>query len=247
MSGKESKPKDEITSDGFGSTTWSLILEAGRSEDGGPALERLCRKHWRPIYVFVRRSGLSPVDSEDATQEFFIELLQREWLKKADPLLGSFRAFLLAHLRNFLANRRRVNQAERRGGGSSIISLDGAQGELELAALAGKIVDPSQAYEATWANGVLHSAWDRLAREQKDAGKTSVFESLRNYVTQSPAMGDYQRLSEQLGMRRGQIALLVHRLNRRFTELIRAEVAETLVDRSELDSELRFLFEVSSR
>jgi len=73
MSGKESKPKDEITSDGFGSTTWSLILEAGRSEDGGPALERLCRKHWRPIYVFVRRSGLSPVDSEDATQEFFIE------------------------------------------------------------------------------------------------------------------------------------------------------------------------------
>jgi RNA polymerase sigma factor (sigma-70 family) len=247
MSGKESKPKDEITSDGFGSTTWSLILEAGRSEDGGPALERLCRKHWRPIYVFVRRSGLSPVDSEDATQEFFIELLQREWLKKADPLLGSFRSFLLAHLRNFLANRRRVNQAERRGGGSSIISLDGAQGELELAALAGKIVDPSQAYEATWANGVLHSAWDRLAREQKDAGKTSVFESLRNYVTQSPAMGDYQRLSEQLGMRRGQIALLVHRLNRRFTELIRAEVAETLVDRSELDSELRFLFEVSSR
>src|ERR1700722_938553 len=73
MSGKESKPEDKITSDGFGSTTWSLVLEAGRSEDAGPALERLCKKHWRPIYVFVRRSGLSPVDCEDATQEFFIE------------------------------------------------------------------------------------------------------------------------------------------------------------------------------
>src|ERR1700677_126657 len=247
MSGKESKPEDKITSDGFGSTTWSLVLEAGRSEDAGPALERLCKKHWRPIYVFVRRSGLSPVDSEDATQEFFIELLEREWLKVADPSLGSFRAFLLSLLRNFLSNRRRVSQAERRGGGAAIISLDGLDGERELAALEGKTADPSKAYEASWASGVIQSAWDRLAREQKDAGKTSVFESLRNFVTQTPATGDYQRLSEKLGMRRGQIALLIHRLNRRFTALIRAEVAETLVDRSELDSELRFLLEVSSR
>jgi RNA polymerase sigma factor (sigma-70 family) len=247
MSGKDSKPPADVTSDGFGSTTWSLVLEAGKSENGGAALERLCGKHWRPIYVFARRSGLSPSDAEDATQEFFIELLEREWLKKADPSRGSFRAFLLAILRNFLANRRRVSLAARRGGGASILSLDGAEGERELAALAVNVVDPAQAYEATWANGVLHTAWDRLAREQRDAGKISVFESLRAYVTQTPAIGDYQRLSEKLGMRRGQIALLIHRLNRRFTELIRAEVADTLVDRSELDNELRFLLEVSSR
>jgi RNA polymerase sigma factor (sigma-70 family) len=247
MSGKDSKPPADVTSDGFGSTTWSLVLEAGKSEDGSPALERLCKKHWRPIYVFSRRSGLSTADAEDATQEFFIELLEREWLKKADPGRGSFRAFLLALLRNFLANRRRVSQSERRGGKATILSLDGVDAERELVALAVKIADPSQAYEASWANGVLRTAWDRLAREQKDAGKMTVFESLRAFVTQTPATGDYQRLSEQLGMRRGQIALLIHRLNRRFTELIRAEVAETLVDRSELDNELRFLLEVSSR
>jgi RNA polymerase sigma-70 factor (ECF subfamily) len=247
MSGKEPEPQPGVTSDGFASTTWSLILAAGQQDDGGRALEQLCRKHWRPIYVFARRSGLSPSDSEDATQEFFMELLERDWLKKADPSRGSFRAFLLALLRNFLANRRRVSLAERRGGGATILSLDGAEGERELAALAVKIVDPSQAYEASWASGVLHTAWDRLAQEQKDAGKTSVFESLRTFVTQTPGIGDYQRLSEQLGMRRGQIALLIHRLNRRFTELIRAEVAETLADRSELEAELRFLLEVSSR
>jgi RNA polymerase sigma factor (sigma-70 family) len=247
MSGKETKPVDEMTSDGFGSTSWSLVLAAGKSEDGGPALERLCGKHWRPIYIFARRSGLSPSDAEDATQEFFMELFERDWLKKVDPSRGSFRAFLLTLLRNFLANRRRVSLAERRGGGATFLSLDGADGERELAALAVKIVDPSQAYEASWANGVLHTAWERLALEQKDAGKASVFESLRAHVTQTPATGDYQRLSDQLGMRRGQIALLIHRLNRRFTELIRAEVAETLVERSELDAELRFLHEVSSR
>jgi|HubBroStandDraft_1064217.scaffolds.fasta_scaffold98157_2 RNA polymerase sigma factor (sigma-70 family) len=247
MSGKDFKAPADATSDGFASTSWSLVLAAGSAADDGRALERLCGKHWRPIYIYARRSGLSPADAEDATQEFFIELLERDWLKKADPSRGSFRAFLLTLLRNFLSNRRRVSQAERRGGKATILSLDGAEGERELDVLAQKIADPSQAYEASWANGVLHTAWDRLAREQKDAGKVSVFESLRAYVTQTPALGDYQRLSEQLGMRRGQIALLIHRLNRRFTELIRAEVADTLVDRSELDDELRFLLEVTSR
>ncbi len=244
----EPDPPANSTSDGFASTNWSLVLAAGGSQDdGGRALERLCSKHWRPIYVFIRQSGLSPPDAEDATQEFFVELLEREWLKKADPSRGSFRAFLLTLLRNFLANRRRVSLAQRRGGGTTIFSLDAADGERELAAFAVKIVDPSQAYEASWANGVLHTAWDRLALEQKEAGKTAVFESIRAYITEAPALGDYQRLSEKLGVRRGQIALLIHRLNRRFTELIRAEVADTLADRSELDSELRFLLEVSSR
>jgi RNA polymerase sigma-70 factor (ECF subfamily) len=246
MSGEKTGPA-HVTSDGFGSTAWSLVLAAGKEQDGNPALERLCRKHWRPIYIFIRGSGLSPSDAEDATQEFFVELLQREWLRKADPSRGSFRAFLLTLLRNFLANRRRVSLAERRGGGATFLAFDGVEGERELSTLALKSTDPSLAYEASWANGVLLSAWDRLSREQLGAGKGPAFEQLRPFVTQTPEPGDYQRLAEQLGMRRGQVAVLIHRLNRRFTELIRAEVAETLADRSELDSELRFLLEVSSR
>jgi RNA polymerase sigma factor (sigma-70 family) len=245
MTGKEKMPSI-VGPDGFGTTTWSLVLEAGKG-DGGQALESLCRKHWRPIYVFIRGSGLSPADAEDATQEFFIVLLERGWLKQADPKRGSFRAFLLTLLRNFLSNRRRVSQAERRGGGAAIVSFDAADAERELASIALKTRDPAQAFEATWADDLLKAAWDRLAEEQKEAGKASHFESLRPYVTQTPAPGDYQRLSEQLGMRRGQVALLIHRLNRRFAELIRAEVAETLVDRSELESELRFLLEASAR
>jgi len=238
---------DGVTSDGFSSTTWSLVIAAGQDEDGGKALERLCRKHWRPIYIFVRCSGLSPSDAEDATQEFFIELLEREWLKKADPSRGSFRAYLLSLLRNFLANRRRVSLAKRRGGGATILPLDGIEGERELAKLSVTDSDPAGAYEASWANGVLTTAWERLEKEQNEAGKALLFELLRAFVTQAPGAGDYQRLSDELGMRRGQIALLIHRLNRRFTELIRAEVAETLADRSELDAELRFLLKVSSR
>jgi RNA polymerase sigma-70 factor (ECF subfamily) len=247
MTEKERTRTADTGSDGFGTTAWSLVLAAGKEEDGGPALERLCRKHWRPIYVFIRRSGLSPADAEDATQEFFIVLLERGWLKQANPKRGSFRAFLLTLLRNFLSNRRRVSTAEKRGGEATIVSFAATDAERELTSIAVKIKDPSEAFEATWADDLLQAAWDRLAAEQKEAGKASNFESLRPYVTQAPAAGDYQRLSEQLGIRRGQIALLIHRLNRRFAELIRAEVAETLEDRTELEAELRFLLEASAR
>jgi RNA polymerase sigma factor (sigma-70 family) len=245
MTGKVNSASIEVGSDGFGTTTWSLVLAAGKADDGH-ALERLCAKHWRPIYVYIRRSGLSPADAEDATQEFFIHLLERGWLKQADPKRGSFRAFLVTLLRNFLSNLRRVSQAEKRGGGATIVSFDASDAERELSLIAMKTKDPAEAFEATWADDLLQAAWNRLAGEQKDAGKEH-FESLRPFVTQAPASGDYQRLSEQLGMGRGRIALLIHRLNRRFAELIRAEVAETLTDRSDLETELRFLLEASAR
>ena len=247
MSEEQPLPLADATSDGFSSTTWSLVLAAGSDSDGGIALERLCRKHWRPIYVFARRSGLSPADAEDATQEFFIEFLGRGWLKQVDPTRGRFWAFLLTLLKNFLSNRRRVSQAQRRGGGAVFLSLDEAEGERELSVLAEKNYDPAAAFEAAWWNDLIGSAWERLAREQREAGKGEVFEALRVFVTQSPVPGDYQRIAAQLSMRQGQVALLVHRLNRRFAELVRSEVAETLADRSDLEAELRFLRDSTSR
>jgi RNA polymerase sigma factor (sigma-70 family) len=247
MRAKEPAPFADGPSDGFASTVWSLILAAGRAEDGGRALEKLCQKHWRPIYVFCRRSGLSGPDAEDATQEFLIDFLERDWLKQVDPNRGSFRTFLLALLRNFLSNRRRVSRAARRGGQTTFLSLSEKSGERELAALAGRTMDPAQAYEVAWWNDLIESAWDRLAAEQGDAGRAAVFAALRPFVAQAPAGGEYQRVARELGLPRGQVALLVHRLNRRFAELVRAEVAETLADREDLESELLFLRAASAR
>src|SRR5882724_2656278 len=102
-----SRPLPVQSVDGFGSTAWSLVLNAAKEDFGGEALDRLCRKYWKPIYTFARRSGLSAADAEDITQDFFAYLLERSWIKQADPLQGSFRAFLLTLYRNFSANHRR--------------------------------------------------------------------------------------------------------------------------------------------
>src|SRR5688572_20068257 len=90
--------------DGFASTEWSLVLAA--SAEGGLALDRLCRAYWRPAYVYIRATGVERSEAEDATQEFFADMLRRDWLKIVDRDLGSFRAFLRSSVRLFLNNRR---------------------------------------------------------------------------------------------------------------------------------------------
>jgi RNA polymerase sigma-70 factor (ECF subfamily) len=230
-------------SNGFGSTAWSVVLAAAKDTGGGAALDRLCRRYWRPAYTFARRSGLPRWDAEDATQDFFSYLFAREWLKEAAPERGSFRAFLLTLMRNFLSNRRRHAHAQKRGGTQTVISFDAEAGERDLAALPANEADPAAAYERVWAGCVLQAALDRLAEEQALAGDHARFEALRPYLTQSPAPGDYERLSQTLGLSRNQIAVLIHRHSRRFAELIRSEVADTLVDRTQLELELRRLLE----
>ncbi len=229
------------TADGFGSTAWSLVLAASRNDDGGPALDRLCRKYWQPVYAFSRRSGLPPSDAEDVTQEFFAFLLQRGWLKQADPQRGSFRAFLLTLFRNFLANHRRRERAQKRNGGDPALSLDYAGGDDECLADSPNGVDPAVAYDRAWANCVLQTTVERLAREQISGGKGEAFQRLRPFLTQRPGPGDYDRLAAELGVTRSQVTLLIHRLSRRFAELIRIEVSDTVSSPADVDAELHYL------
>ena len=230
--------------DGFDSTAWSIVLAAAQDSAGGEALDRLCRRYWKPAYTFARRSGLERCDAEDATQDFFSHLFAGEWLKQADPDRGSFRAYLLTLMRNFLSNRRRRDHAQKRGGTAPPLSLDTDECERELASLAATDADPARAYERAWARCVLQVALDRLAEEQAATGGGIRFAALRPYLTASPEAGDYERLGRTLGLSRNQIAVVIHRHSRRFAELIRREVAETLVDRADLDLELRRLLEV---
>lgn len=238
--------KSPSTVDGFASTCWSLVLAASKDDLSGPALDRLCRAYWKAIYTFARKSGLAPSDAEDATQDFFAFLLARSWLQQASPERGSFRAFLLTLFQNFLSNRRQKDRAQKRGGGTTIISVHASDGENEVVAIDALGLDPASAYDRVWANCVLQSTLARLAKEQETAGKPGVFEALRPFLTQRPGPGDYERVGQQLGLPRNQVAVMIHRLSRRFAELIRAEVAETLSDRGGVEQELRHLLKALS-
>jgi len=229
---------------GFATTNWSLVLSAHHNQDGGVALDRLCRRYWTPTYVYVRRTGLTAEDAEDATQDFFAYILERSWLKQTGESRGSFRGYLLALLRHFLANRRRVGAAQKRGGGLPAAHPPTANERVEIEQIPSPAADPSVAYEQAWARCVIQAAVERLEREQAQAGHAKRYRALRGYLTLPLIPADSDRIAEELGEPRNRLSVYLHRLKRRYGELIRAEVLDTVSDPREVDAELRRLVAV---
>ena len=232
--------------DGFGSTDWSLVISAKKNEDQGAALNKLCQAYWRPVYVFVRRQGLPEHDAEDATQEFFGYILERTWLDHVGEERGSFRGFLYALLRNFLSNRRRQAHAQKRGGPRAI-PASFSEDKAELENLVARELDPATAYDQVWAMSVRRRALERLAQDQARSPQVIRFEALRPFLVHPPSSADYEKLAAELGQTRNQIAVALHRLSRRYGELIRTEVSSTLEDPARVETELRRLIEVLAR
>jgi DNA-directed RNA polymerase specialized sigma24 family protein len=243
--GAMKEPHDDVPGQVFATTDWSLVLNA--ATDSGEALNRLCRAYWRPIYLFVRRSGYGASDAEDITQEFFVDILRREWIKLANRELGSFRAFLRADLRHFLNNRWRRDHRQKRGGGEVQVPLETEGLERELASHFADTADPTVIYDRKWAVTVLQAAMARLEEGERRGGRMERFVQLRPFVGHPPATGDYERLAKELATSQGHVALLVHRLSRRFAGLVRVEIAATVADPSEIDAELEHLLRSVSR
>lgn len=225
-------------------TSWSLILAAqAPAADRHSALDRLCRLYWGPLYVFARRQGLAPADAEDATQDFFARILADDWLAQADRSKGRFRGFLYQSMTHHLADARRRSTARKRGGGARHESLDQQMAWEQQEKLATPGLDPAQAFDQAWAGTVLELAMNRLAREEEAAGRAERFAALRPFVTQPPTAGDYDRLATRLQLARPTVAVTVHRLGRRYRELIRAAVAETVANPADVEPELRHLLQ----
>lgn len=222
----------------FATTDWSIVLDAGT--DGSRkrlALEQLCRTYWQPVYIFIRRLGHDREPARDLTQAFFAHLLANDFFATADPERGRFRGYLRQSCRLFLGNEWQKRTAEKRGGGQSAIPWENLTpaDEGQFASPA----DPSTEFDRQWALALLRHALEQLEQEQTQAGEHRTFELLRPYLTVRPEPGDYERLATQLGVARGTMPVLVHRLGRRYQELIRAQVAATVANRAEVDDELR--------
>lgn len=231
----------------FATTHWSVVLEAARPETPGgvEAFGRLYRDYWFPLYAYVRRRGRSPEEAEDLTQDFFVVLLERERLRGVDRGGGRFRSFLLQSLQNFLANEWDRASALKRGGGQKLLPLDDLEAESRF--LADATADaPEAAFERQWAYAVLAQALRELESELRAAGKEGLFTVLRPHLQGDRAGRPYAEAAAAAGLSEGAFKVAVHRLRRRYGELLRAEVARTLDGEAEVDEELRYLIAVVS-
>ncbi|HOW66015.1 MAG TPA: sigma-70 family RNA polymerase sigma factor [Candidatus Paceibacterota bacterium] len=232
----------------FRTTHWSVVLTAGRSDTPGAqaALENLCRIYWRPLYAYARRRGHSPEDAADLTQEFFRRLLERQSLADVHPDKGRFRSFLLAAMNHFLSDAWDKAQAKKRGA-ACVIAIDVSELETQLAGLAGEARTPEQAYERQWALALLDEVYQRLEREYQEHGKTELFAALRPALAGSREAQPYSELAQGLGLSEGMVRVAVHRLRRRYREVLREVIADSVAHPDEVEDEFRYLLRVLGR
>ncbi len=230
--------------DVFATTRWSVVV-AARGEDHAPAeraLEELCSAYWYPLYAYVRRRGHSREDAEDLTQSFFAKFLERKNLAGLDAERGRFRAFLLAALKHFLANEWDKTQRKKRGGGIPHLSLDWGTADSQFQLAARATVGPDQAFDREWAVTLLARTLDDLRAQSVAEGNAAQFDLLKTYLTAGGGEAPQADIATQLGLEPGAVRAALHRLRRRYRQILRREVAETLADPAQADEELRALF-----
>jgi RNA polymerase sigma factor (sigma-70 family) len=230
----------------FTTTHWSVVLAAGHGSVPGAqeALETLCRTYWYPLYIYVRRQGQSPHDAQDLTQEFFARLLEKKYLRLADPDRGKFRAFLLKSLKHFLVNEWQKARTQKRGGGQCIIPLDAEIAESRYAAEPFQALNLDLVYEKRWALTLIEAVIARSRESYAAAGRLPVFETLKGFIWGDQAALSYAEAAPQLGLTEGAVKVAVHRLRGRYRELLREEIAKTVATPGEVDEELQHLMAV---
>jgi len=224
----------------FPTTLWTVVLSVGqrKSSAADEALAALCRAYWYPLYAFVRRRGYRPQDAEDLTQAFFAHLLATEAIGKAQPAKGRFRTFLLAAVKNFLANEWDKGRALKRGGGRAALAFDAESAEARYQREPSHELTPERLFERRWALSVLDEAFSTLRNEYEQRGAGNLFAALKETLTGGGE--GYAAIAAQLGLTEGAVKVAAHRLRGRYRELTRAIVAET-VAADEVEDELRHL------
>jgi RNA polymerase sigma-70 factor (ECF subfamily) len=227
----------------FTTTHWSAVLEAGRggSAAASAALEELCRTYWYPLYAYVRRQGHSPVEAEDLTQSFFERLLEKDYVKLADPARGKFRSFLLSALKNSLTNEWVRARREKRGGGCIAVSWDRENAEQRYSMEPVDQMTPEKIFAKQWAISLLEHVLDRLKQEQVAGGRERLFEEVKGWLWGDKGTMGYAELAGQLGLTESALKAAVHRLRLRYRELLREEIGRTVATPLEIQEELEGL------
>jgi RNA polymerase sigma factor (sigma-70 family) len=227
----------------FLTTRWTMVLSAGRksSPQSDRALGELCQAYWFPLYAYVRRRGHSKEDAEDLVQEFFARFLEKNYLEGVAAERGKFRAFLLASLKHFLANEWDKSQRQKRGGGVLHLSLDWQSAEERLQHEPADNAAPDRIFDREWALALLEQVITRLRNECAADSKSALFEQTKGYLMVGEHATPYAEAAKSLGVDEGAVRVAVHRLRKRYRELLREEIAGTLSDASQVQQELQSL------
>jgi RNA polymerase sigma-70 factor (ECF subfamily) len=234
-----------LGADQFHTTRWTLVIASAhdQSQTGRAALASLCQIYWYPLYAFARRRGYSPPDAQDLTQGFFLDILEHRALSRVDRLKGKFRSFLLACFQNYLSAEAHRAHRLKRGGQCEFISLDLETAENRYRYEPADYLTAEKIFEARWALTLLDHAMALLRQQYVVRGKESLFDVLHRFVgiIETKPQDSYEDAAKALGVGVGTVKTFIQRLRKRYTAVVREEVARTVSDPAEIEGEIRAL------
>lgn len=230
----------------FPATRWTLIGKIRENTQTSTvarqALEQICTSYWYPLYVYARRFGLNEDDARDAVQDLFAKLIEGNSMALADQTKGRLRNFLLTSLKNNIAHERERRGAVKRGGGREVLSLDMTDAEGRyLLEPASTDADPERAFERKWALELLQRTRERLRASYADDGRGAIYDHLAGALSEGDRWNGHAAAAATLGMNEGAVKVALHRLRKRFAEILRKEVAATVEKDSDVQAELGYL------
>ena len=231
----------------FPVTRWSLVVAAGdpQRKEARSALVSLCEHYWYPLYAYLRRRGYPSHEAQDLTQDFFVRVLEGRYLDRADPEKGRFRSFILTSLKFFVADEADRRRAGKRGGGM-VAPLEFSSGEERYQREPAHDETPERIFERRWALSLIDRVVEKLREEYVNHGRPEHFDRLKVFLlAQSDA--PYAELAQEMNTSEGALKVAIHRLRKRYRELFRQEIADTVADPAEVESELRYLAAVLTK
>ena len=220
----------------------------GESVEARSALSELCEAYYQPVFRFLRGEGREEDVARELTQEFFARLLAGGRLGAADPRRGRFRSYLLGAVKHFLADQRDHERRQKRGSGVAPESLDAHIDTEPALQVADDASTPDDTlFDREWALAVMDRALQSVAAEFSETGKADQFTALKPWLAGDAATLRQAEAATRLGLSESALKVAIHRLRKRFREVIRAEITQTMDDPAEVDAELRYLVEVLAR
>jgi DNA-directed RNA polymerase specialized sigma24 family protein len=219
----------------FPTTRWSLVLAARHADAPGAraALSSLCEQYWQPVFAYVRRQGYADDEAQDLTQGFFARLIEKAYVADADQNRGRFRAFLLTSCRHYLLNEVDRERAQKRGGGLRRVAIDDID-----------VIDaetPERVYQRQWSRALLAAVLDDVRKRYVADGGERLFDRLSVFLTSGEEAGTHAAAAIDLAMTPGAVKVAIHRLRRRYRQVLWRRVAETVASESEVEDEIRIL------
>ena len=231
----------------FPTTRWTLVVAAGEPDrkEARSALVSLCENYWYPLYAYLRRRGYPADQAQDLTQEFFIRVLEGRYLDRADPEKGRFRSFILTSLKFFVADEEDRQRAHKRGGGL-LVPLEFSSGEERYQREPAHDETPERVFERRWALSVLDRVVEKWRNEFVQHGRPEHFERLKVFLL-GRSDTPYTALAREMNTSEGALKVAIHRLRKRYRDLFRQEIADTVADPAEVESEIRYLAAVLTK